>query len=277
MAPSARTTAEQRRAYILGRNASQELIAASDLADGLHGSEMTVRRDVAELERDGQLKRVHGGAVSAGRRSYEPPFALRQSRACDAKRRIAEAAAAMVEEGDSIAIDVGSTALEIARRLTGRRGLTVVTPSLRVVNTLMANQDIRLIVAGGVVRQGEESLVGELAHRTFERLFVDKLFLAVAGIDASGGTTEYNWEDALVRQAMVHSAKKVILAVDASKFGRVAFAKVANIRDAHALVTDAPPPPGLSERLAAAGVAVTAAAGGGETPGSKHGRRTGAR
>ena len=142
--------------------------------------------------------------------------------------------------------------IEIARRLVGRRGLTVVTPSLRVVNTLVANKDIRLIVTGGVLRPGEESLVGELAQRTFEGLFVDKLFLAVAGVDARHGVTEYNWEDALVKKAMIRSAKKVILAADASKF-------VAGLADIHALVTNEEPPRELSQHLTQAGVAVAVA------------------
>lgn len=248
-----------RKAYILERIALQDLTTATELAGGLQVSEMTIRRDFSELEKEGHLKRVHGGAVSNNGRSYEPPFMVRQSQAVDAKRRIAEAAAAMVEEGDSLAIDVGSTALEIARLLAGRRGLTVVTPSLRVVNTLITSKDIRVIVAGGVLRQSEESLVGELAQRTFEGLFVDKLFLAVAGIAARNGVTEYNWDDALVKKAMIRSAKKVILAIDASKFGRVAFAKVADLQDIHAVVTDHSPPPELSKRLADAGVSIVVA------------------
>lgn len=247
---------ERRKALILERISSEDLITVAELASNFDVSEMTIRRDFSELEKEGHLKRVHGGAVSSHGRSYEPPFTLRQSQAADAKRGIAEVAAAMIEEGDSVAIDVGSTALEIARQLLGRRGLTVVTPSIRVVTTLISNKDIRLIVAGGVLRQGEESLVGELAQQTFKGLFVDKLFLAVGGFDARTGLTEYNWEDALVKKAMIGSAKKVILALDATKFGRVAFAKVADFEDIHTLVTNREPPRELSERLAQAGVSV---------------------
>jgi DeoR/GlpR family transcriptional regulator of sugar metabolism len=255
-------SAEQRKAHILERISSEDLITVAELASSLDVSEMTIRRDFSDLEKEGHLKRVHGGAVSSHGRSYEPPFVLRQSQSADAKQRIAEAAAAMVEEGDSLALDVGSTVLEIARQLVGRRGLTVVTPSLRVVNTLIRNKDIRLIMAGGILRQDEESLVGEFAQQAFKRLFVDKLFLGVGGLDARSGLTEYNWEDAQVKQAMIASAKKVIVALDASKFGRVAFAKVGDLKDIHTVVTNREPPSELSERLAEAGVSVVVTGGG---------------
>lgn len=258
-------SAAQRQAHILERISSDERVAAAGLAESLSVSEMTIRRDLADLERLGHLKRIRGGAVSGFGRGYEPPFTLRQSQAAGAKRRIAEAAAAMVEEGDSLAIDVGSTALEIARQLSGRRGLTVVTPSIRVVNTLFRNTDIRLIVAGGMVRPGEESLVGELAQQAFKGLFVDKLFLAVGGLDVLGGLTEYNWDDALVKKAMVGSAKRVILTVDASKFGRVAFAKVAELADIHVVITNREPPAGLARRLAEARVTVVVTGDGGDS------------
>lgn len=249
-------SSEQRKAHILERISCEDLITVAELAERLGVSEMTIRRDFSDLEKEGHLKRVHGGAVSSFGRGYEPSFTLRQSQAASAKRRIAEAAAAMVEEGDSLAIDVGSTALEIARQLSTRRGLTVITPSIRVINMLIRNKDIRLIVAGGVLRQGEESLVGELAQQAFKGLFVDKLFLAVGGLDAQSGLTEYNWEDAMVKKAMISSAKRVILALDASKFGRIAFAKVAELADIHVVITNREPPKELAQHLSNARVTV---------------------
>jgi DeoR family fructose operon transcriptional repressor len=248
---------EQRKALILERIASGELIAVADVAESMRVSEMTIRRDFSDLEKEGHLKRVHGGAVGSHGRSYEPPMAWRESQAVDAKRSIAKAAAECVVEGDSIALDVGSTCHEVARQLAARRGLTVVTASVRVITTLMANKDIRLIVAGGVLRHGEESLVGELPQQAFQGLFVDKLFLGGGGLDARAGLTEYNWDDALVKKVMIRSAKQVILVVDATKFDRIAFAKVADLKSIHMIITNKTPTGNLASRLKEANVAVT--------------------
>ncbi|MBP2448450.1 DeoR/GlpR family DNA-binding transcription regulator [Rhizobium leguminosarum] len=243
------SASQKRKTHILQTISAEETITVADLAASLDVSEMTIRRDLSELEKEGLLKRVHGGAVSSHGRSYEPPFTLRRDQATDAKRRIAEVAASMVEEGDSLALDVGSTVLELAKQLSKRRGLTIVTPSVRILNHFINNKDIRLIVTGGILRNGEESLVGDLAAQAFRGLFVDKLFLGVGGLDAQNGLTEYNWDDALVKRAMIGSAKEVILLIDSSKFGRSAFAKIAELRDIHVVVTDVRPPPELLQKL----------------------------
>ena len=151
---------KSRKAYILERISAEDSISVAALAETLSVSEMTIRRDLAALEREGLLKRVHGGAVSGFGRSYEPPYALRAVQAVAAKQAIARAAAAMVSDGDSVALDVGSTVYEIARLLSHRRGLTVITPSVRVLGLFLKNKDVRTIVSGGVLRTGEESLVG---------------------------------------------------------------------------------------------------------------------
>jgi DeoR/GlpR family transcriptional regulator of sugar metabolism len=255
------SAAENRKAHIVERISAGESISVAGLAETLGVSEMTIRRDLAELEKEGLLKRVHGGAVSSFGRSYEPPYALRHGQAIDAKQRIARLAADMVVEGDSVALDVGSTVFEVARLLSRRRGLTVVTPSVRVLNLFLRNKEVRTIVTGGMLRNGEESLVGDLAAHAFRDLFVDKLFLGIGGIDAENGLTEYNWDDTLVKRAMIRSAKEVIVVADASKFDRTAFAHVADIGDIHVLVTDRPPLPPLAEAAAAAKVRIAVAGG----------------
>jgi DeoR family transcriptional regulator, fructose operon transcriptional repressor len=260
------TAADGRKAHILERISAEESLSVADLSETLGVSEMTIRRDLAELEKEGLLKRVHGGAVSSFGRSYEPPLTLRNAQSVAAKRAIARVAADMVTEGDSVALDVGSTVYEVARHLSQRRGLTVVTPSVRVLGLFLRNKDIRTIVTGGMLRPGEESLVGDLAAHAFRDLFVDKLFLGLGGIDAENGLTEYNWDDALVKRAMIRSAKEVIVVVDASKFQRTAFARIAELADIHVLVTDRPPPDKLAEALAARKVSVVLADGATEEP-----------
>ncbi|MDQ1198450.1 MULTISPECIES: DeoR/GlpR family DNA-binding transcription regulator [Agrobacterium] len=249
-------TPSNRKAHILEKISSGQPVSVTEIASDLKVSEMTIRRDLAELEKEGLLKRVHGGAVSTFGRGYEPPFILRNAQAVAAKNAIGELAASLVSEGDSIALDVGSTAAEVARHLAGRRGLTIVTPSLRVVEHFVSNKDVRLIVAGGILRCGEGSLVGELACQTFRDLFVDKLFLGVGGISCEAGLTDYNWDDALVKKAMIKSAKEIIVTADASKFDRTAFAKIAEIDGFNTLITDRAPPKDIAEIFARKGIAV---------------------
>ena len=198
-------------------------------------------------------------APSARGRTTEPPYSLRLTHSSTAKQRIGALAADLAAEGDSIALDIGSTTLEVALRLVGKRNLTILTPSLRIAGLFLNQTDARLIVPGGVVRTGEGSLVGELTRYAMERLFVDRLFLAVGCIDAQYGLSEYNWDDALVKQAMIRSAKQVILVADASKFGKVAFAHVAPFAAIHTLVTDQAPGPDILQKLHEAHVQVLVA------------------
>lgn len=245
---------EDRNAFILKEIEERGSVSVLDLAQRLNVSEMTVRRDLVDLEKEGLIRRVHGGAVSGRGRSFEPSLVLRETQHRDEKAIIGKLAAELVADGDSIALDIGSTAFQVALNLIGRHNLTVITPSLKIANVLVNQPDIRLILPGGIVRHGELSLTGDLARRALEGLFVDRLFLGVGAIDSRDGLTEYNWDDALVKQAMVQSAKEVILIADASKFEKVAFARVAPLSAVHMLVTTELPPPQLLDALEKADV-----------------------
>jgi len=237
----------------------QGTVRVTELAKLLHVTEMTIRRDLSQLEREGLVKRVHGGGISVRGRSYEPTLALRNTVHIEEKRRIAQRAAELVMEGDFIALDVGSTTYELARCLTGRRNLTIITPSLLIATVLANHPDIRLIVPGGIVRFGETSMIGELSQRALEMFHVDRLFLGVGGIDAEAGLTEYNWDDTLVKQAMLKTAKQVIAVADFSKFDRIATVEIAPLNWIDILVTDQPPPLALSEAFEKAHIHVIVA------------------
>jgi DeoR family transcriptional regulator, fructose operon transcriptional repressor len=245
---------EDRTAFILKEIEDRGSVTVLDLAQRLNVSEMTVRRDLGDLEKEGMIRRVHGGAVSARGRSFEPSLVLRETQHREEKQLIGKMAAELIADGDSIALDIGSTALQVALNLIGRHNLTVITPSLQIANILANQPDIRLILPGGIVRHGELSLTGDLARRALEGLFVDRLFLGVGAIDSRSGLTEYNWDDSLVKQAMVQSAKEVIVVADPSKFEKVAFARVAPLSVVHMLITTEIPPAPLKEALDKAGV-----------------------
>ncbi len=213
-------------------------ITVKELVDLFSMNEMTIRRDLQDLEKKGLLQRVHGGAISSRGRSYEPPFIKRSSDNSSAKEKIGIKAAELIQDGDSIALDVGTTTLEIANNLKGKTNLTILTPSFRIANILADNPNIRIICTGGILRASEHSLIGDLAVSAISNFYFDKLFLGMGGIDFSAGLTEYNLDDAQIKKALIHNAKEVILVADSSKFNKVAFTFVAPLRIVSRIITD---------------------------------------
>jgi DeoR/GlpR family transcriptional regulator of sugar metabolism len=212
-------------------------VSVAELSRITEVSEMTVRRDLDELEGEGLLKRVHGAAVREVSRSYEPAYALRAGRAVEAKEAIGRCAAELVSEGDALVVDVGPTALALARALPDM-ALTVVTPDVRVAGVLSGKRSIRLILTGGVMRPGEQSLVGPLAEHAFEDLRCDIAFVTGGGFEVDAGLTEYNLDDANLKRAMLASCPRCVILADASKIGVVAFARVCPTSRVDTLVTD---------------------------------------
>ena len=231
-------------------------VVVSHLSERLSVSEMTVRRDLEALEREDLLRRVHGGAVPSISLSYEPPHAVRVGQNAAAKEQIGRAAADLLREGETVVIDAGTTALEAARALRGRRNLTVITPSLRVAEVLTDEPGVRLMVTGGEVRAGERSLVGDLAVEPFSSLRFDTALLTVGGVDLEAGLTEYNLEDARVKRAAFASSRRRVVCADATKLGKVAFARVAALGELDVLVTDGSAEPEYVEAIRRTGAGV---------------------
>ncbi len=209
------------------------------LASHFDVSEMTIRRDLESLEERGMARRVRGGAISTVSRGHEPPFAVRAEEARHAKRLIARAAADQIEYGETGIVDVGTTALELAKCLRGRSGLTIVTPSMPAATELANEPNLRVILTGGTIRPGELSLTGDLAERTFGSLNCDVLFLGVGGIHPSKGLTDYSLEDSRVKRAALQAASRCVVLADASKLGRVCLASIAPLDELDVLITDA--------------------------------------
>lgn len=229
---------EERHRIILNILENKGSVLVTELVSQFKVSEMTIRRDLVTLEHKRLLRRVHGGAVSDRGRSYEPPFLSRSTLGQEEKARIGKLAAELIHSGESIALDVGTTTLEVARNLVEKQNLTVITPCFPIASLLCDNPSIRLILTGGILRPTELSMIGHLAERVFEEFYVDKLILAAAGIDFETGLTEYNLEDTLVKRAMIRHAKQVILVADATKFNRVAFTAIAPVDVVNTVVTD---------------------------------------
>jgi DeoR/GlpR family transcriptional regulator of sugar metabolism len=228
-------------------------VSTAELCERFDVSEMTIRRDLRELDQRNLLRRVFGGAESSLGRSYEPPYDVRLDRNREAKQAIGRKAAELISSGDSVAFDVGTTTLEIVRALRAAHGLTVLTSSLPIANELAScfslDADVRLIITGGIVRSRELSLIGDIAKWTYQHFQVDKAFLGIGGLSLEKGLTEYNLEDASVKHSLLDSAREVIVVADGTKFGRVTFASVAPLSRIDTIVTDRTAPAELVEAL----------------------------
>jgi len=189
------------------------------------------------LEQSGAIRRVHGGAVSTEARLEEPLFDDKASLAVAEKRRIAEAALALIEPDETIYLDGGSTVLELARLLRDRTNLTVVTNSLRAAHEL-AGRGPRLIVVGGELRRLSQTLVGPLTRRLLEGLHLDKAFMGTMGFALKEGLTTTDAGEAFTKELVLGQARQAILLADSSKAGKVAFARAGAWQSIQVLITD---------------------------------------
>ena len=227
----------------------------SVLAESFGVSEMTVRRDLGALARDGKLERVHGGAVDSG---AEPGFSQIEVERLDIKDRLGGAAAAMVQDGMTVMIDIGTSTLQLARHLHGRR-ITVVTTNLAVVEELLPDPDIELVLPGGIVRRNYRSLVGVLAEDSLRQIKSDILFLGTSGVDLELGVWDTTMVEVPIKRLMIAGASEVVLIADAAKFSMTGMVRVCGPESISHIVTDAPLPASARSAVDAAGIEGTVA------------------
>lgn len=230
--------------------------AVSELAELTDVSEMTVRRDLEELERQGRCRRVHGGAVLPPGRGAELDLASRRAQQVAAKQRIGRYVAAGIASGQSVLLDIGSTTLAVAEALADRRDLTVITPSLDLAVLLADRGDNQVICLGGQVRRGEHGVVGSLTEQALASFHVDLCVLSAGGVSVHGGLTEYHPESAEVKRRMLEQSQRAVVVADASKLGIATFAVVAPLSDVDQVVTSTDPTSEQLLLLRAAGVDV---------------------
>jgi DeoR/GlpR family transcriptional regulator of sugar metabolism len=230
-------------------------VLVGELADALDCSDMTVRRDLESLERIGALRRVHGGATSVVLGAEETPYGIRALEFTDAKATIGTAAAGLLADGETVILDGGTTAMEVARALRSRQ-LTVMPLALRPVFELYECPGIKLLLPGGEVRPGELSLTGSLTESSFSQLRFDAYVMGPCGIDAKAGITTHFLAETAVKRAAAMCSQRVIAVVDSSKLGRVAFGHVCDLDEVDIVLTDAGADHRKVEELQAMGVDV---------------------
>ena len=261
--------APRRRELALALVAERGFVRVAELSAAFGVTTVTARADLDALERDGAIRRVHGGAVpitsglEAERPDREPTFEEALAASVEPKRLIGAHAAAMVRSGQSIILDVGTTTLQIARALRARTDLddlVVFTNGLSVALELEAEiPRFTVVVTGGTLRPKQHSLVHPLAGSMLEEVHVDLAFIGCNGVDPVHGVTNANLPEAAVKALMLRSAARSIVVADGSKLGEVHLGRVAPIDAFDTLVTDAAAPAPLVAELEEAGLAVVLA------------------
>lgn len=250
--------AADRRTRILERIAEEQTIRVDELAQKFGVSEMTVRRDIAKLERTGFLRRTYGGATAHLTSSLDPTFNAHSLQNATAKRLIAMAAAALIGNVSTIFVGTGTTTEQFVRLMPAREDLTVVCESLPVAG-LLGTRKTKVIVLGGSVHQDELSCVGPIATATLKRYYADLAVIGAAGLTLKHGITELFEEEAENHRLMIERSERLMLLADGSKLGVHAMAKVAASAEISTLVTDESAPLDVLAELRAAGVEVVIA------------------
>jgi len=247
---------QERRDQIVSILEQDGRVSVGELGRRFGLSQATIRSDLDALASEGLLVRTHGGALSSDRTDLELSVDVRRRLHSVQKQRIGAAAAAMVEDGDAIALDASTTALSLASHIKARRELTVITNSLFIAMALLDAPGITVLMPGGFLRRDSVSLVGTVGSDFLKQFNFQKGFFGAKGLTLDEGLTDVNSDEVAVKRLWVGHARRVIALVDSSKWGRVGFASFASIDQVDGVITDVDAPPDMVASLRAAGVEV---------------------
>ena len=251
-------TTYERRQSLLDILREQPGLRVPELAQVLDVSEGTIRNDLNALEGEGRLRRVHGGAVLNDQDQFQNySFMLRYKQNVAAKIAIANEAATLVNNGDSILLDASSTDYYLARALSEREGLRVVTNGFEVARELAQNPSNSVILIGGVVNNNSSSVTGLLSERIIEELHIEKAFLSCSGFSLERGMTEILLAEAQIKRKVIESSQQLFALVDSSKFGKEDLTSFARPERIMRLFTDSNLSPEWRARMEQVGMAFT--------------------
>lgn len=243
--------AHMRRSKILEQLQTKGGVRLSELSEALAVSEMTIRRDLDLLEKEGLIERVHGGAVLAQRGAEEPGFDRKSLREQSEKSSIAYYAAQLVKPGSAIALSAGTTTWALARRIARIEDVTIVTNSMKVWHELQhdGRRAATVILTGGEFRTPSDALVGPTADAAIRSLYFDTLFLGVHGIDPLAGLTTPNISEAETNRTFISRCRKLVVVADHTKWRTTALCTMAPLSDVDVLVTDDKLSPDAQQQL----------------------------
>lgn len=246
------TGTDQRRAKLRELIRTQGFVSIPDLRSALDVSESTIRRDLDQLEAEGEARRTHGGVFFTGQASSSHLFENRRAGSWERKRQVAVAASQLIDDHDTLLLDGGSTTYELARQLVGRP-LQIVTNSLPLANLFASSEQADLVVLGGYVHGRTSVTLGPFANEMLGSLNVQKALLSIAGANGRG---YYNSNSLLVEteRAMMECADQSIVLADSSKFGRSSLARLCSLDQIHTVVSDTGLAADWQKQLQSAGV-----------------------
>ena len=216
-------------------------VVVNELADKYEVTEETIRRDLEKLESDGYAKKTYGGAVRNDNMTSELPYTVRKQTNVSGKRYIAEKIGALISDGDSLLLDSSTTALFTVKSIESKHNLTLVTNSVEILLDLPQGHDWNIVSTGGLYRSESMSFYGAAAEEVVEKYYADYAVLSCKGFDAEKGMTDGRETFAMLKKAFIRSAKKVILAVDHTKFNKISFVRLGELDDIDVVVTDVEP------------------------------------
>lgn len=243
------------RLDILKRRLNERgFVSVTETAEDFGVSEMTIRRDLARLEELSVAVRTHGGAIARGQRGgnidiEEPAFESRARKNAQGKTAIAIAAASIARTGQTVGLDVGTTALELARAFSRRSELKIFTNNLRAAMVLSESSH-QVYLAGGQIRPAEFSVYGSIGIAQIRQLWLDHAFIGVSGITEEG-CFDYSLEDTEMKRAYIERSSHVVVLCDSHKFARKSLVQVCDLSGIDTLVTDAEPPAHIAAALRA--------------------------
>jgi DeoR family fructose operon transcriptional repressor len=251
--------APERYRSIVDRVTGKGRASVNDLADTFNVTPETIRRDLSELERQGLIRRVHGGAVPIGSVGFEPTVDTRDQVLVDEKNRIARAALAEVPEAGAIIVDAGTTTARVLSLIPDDRELTIVTNSVAHALALANRDNITTMLLGGRVRGRTLATVDQWAVGALESVFADVALIGTNGISVDRGLTTPDQPEATIKNAMLKSARRRVILADHSKFGEDHFAQFGDLSDIDVLITDIGVDKNIAADIAALGVSVVTA------------------
>lgn len=234
----------QRRLQISELVRQHGSVQVTSLARRFGVSMQTVRKDLRYLADRGIMTRAYGGAIDSsaiGAPLAEPPYEAKRTSHLDEKRRIGQRAAQLVKAGDTIAIDSGTTAIQLAEALPNIE-VTVVTNDFGVLTALTPKSEVRIVMLGGELRRKNMAFYGGLTVEAVDALHVDRLFLGVDGFDLERGITTHYEPEAMLNRKMVEAARQIVAITDSSKFGKVCLHRIIPVAGLDTLITDTDAP-----------------------------------
>ena len=231
----------ERRSMILNQLKNDKVVLVSDMSAKFSVSEETIRRDMEKLEQEGYATRTYGGAIY-NEDSRELPYEVRKRTNVAAKEKIAAEVAKMIKDGDYVMLDESTTSMYVARALKPRRNITLITNSIEIVLELAGDvQGWNIHCTGGLLKPYALAFTGHRAESVISAYHVNFAILSCEGLDIDAGYTDSREDNAMMKRAMINSAKKVILVADSGKFGKTSFISVGKLSELDTLVTEKHP------------------------------------